>query len=141
MTGIEKIFSGYTRLLEWTKGISGGEDGYGMIKPPPQKAWIVLGGHISHVTGTISTFNVVEKYGAAGASQVRWMIKAIAAASASRNYPLFEIRTDLDVTTNSRVGDQAAAWTPYIITPDLALYFDGAATAEARVQVLEFDYK
>lgn len=136
MTGIEKIFSGYTRTLEWVTGTASDAS---LKTPPPGKAWILLGGHVSHVTGTVSTFNVVER--SPGLIVTRWYIKAIAAATASRNYPIFEIRTDLDVTTNSRVGDQAAAWTPFIISPELSLYMDGAATAGAVCQVLEFDYK
>jgi len=140
MVGIEKIFQGYTRLLEWITGVGGGA-GYGMIKPPPGKAWILLGGDIAHVTGTLSALTVVVPIGAGGAAATLWYIKSLAAATGSRIYPIFEIRTDLDTTTNSRVGDQASAWIPYIITPDLALYFEGAATAGLFCQVLEFDYK
>jgi hypothetical protein len=129
---IENLFRAYPRIIEWITGTSD----Y-MRKPEPGKAWLLLSGHVSHVTGTISYFNVVEPQGAL--TVTRCFIKSVAAATASRNYPIFEQRTDLDTATNSRVGDQQAAWCPFFIFPGQALYFDGAATAGAICTVLEFD--
>lgn len=136
MPGIDKIFQGYPRIIQWTTGTASDAS---LKSPDPGKAWILLAGHISHVTGTVSTFTVVERQGAGIVT--RWYIKAIAAATASRNYPLFELRVDLETATNSRQDDQAALYTPFFIIPGLSLYMDGAATAGAVVQVLEFDYK
>ena len=101
------------------------------IRPSSYTIWIILGGALTHITGTASTFNVHALVG--GSVKVLQSLK-VAAASASGSYNLY--------SSAANAAEDGAlsspAWTPLLLNDETQLNFDGDATAYMTLQVLEY---
>lgn len=95
--------------------------------PPPQKAWLILSGDVTHITGTITQLAILDSE----KTLILDVLLEVPAATASLLFPLFNV-----VTTGLTY---AASWRPTFVMPNEKLYLQGAATAFAFLQVLEFE--
>ena len=93
--------------------------------PDPQKNYLILGGMVSHITGTASEFYSMDKF--TNGTMMEY-IAVIPAATGSTYTPLFAAMSGL------------GAWHPIVIPAGsgISLYFTGDANAFINIIVLEW---
>lgn len=126
---IGNLWKGEPRIVE----IYSGSYPNNFVRPGPGKCWLLLGGKINHVTGTLTVVSIVD-ISEPAIAQTLWQVKSLAAADGSADYSIFE--TIMDV---ARTGDFQSQWHPFFIMPNMAIYFGGNAAANLKAEVLEFD--
>ena len=106
-------------------------------KPPTGKAWLILGGHIDHKTGTTTCLYVIGQNEAADSKNYE-KLSEISSVLPDQyvGYPCF-LDVKVVAATNYVTG-----YSPNIIALVLdseCIIFVGAATSSASVKVLQFD--
>jgi len=91
---------------------------------PAGHAWLILTGHVAHITGTNSAFYIVKK----GEAIYKFMSKFLA-ASGTGGYPLF---------STEPVEDQAQ-WQPLFVLGDLEIVFTGGTNSGITLTMLEWE--
>jgi len=103
--------------------------------PDPGSRWIVIGGLLTHVTGTATALNIAEK----GGTLNRQLIGFVDASEGNGDFPFPNRARAEDIgATNAFKGnaDSPASYVPPIVTSNEQLAVSGDTGAGAYVSVL-----
>lgn len=101
----------------------------GSAKPTNGKNWLILSGHIKHITGTASKLYVVDASGHhIYTIDDSHNVLGISSGTASGNYPLF----------NSGADVQTGQWCPIMLSDEHYLIYGSGSGGLIRLEILEW---
>lgn len=103
--------------------------------PDKGRVWLIIGGTVDHVTGTITAVDIRVKDETTGITQR--IMRALAAAE-SQSYPLFKNTCSATGVAATSLEAFSAYCLP-LVSDERKIHFEGDVAALAQIDVLEFD--
>ena len=97
--------------------------------------WLIIGGNIEHVTGTITAVDIRVNDEVTGICQ---RLARFAAACETHMFPLFKSSSSATGVAATELEEFSAYSLP-LVTDERKLHFEGDATAYCIIDLLEFD--
>lgn len=111
-------------------------DGTSQEKSPDKgKVWLIIGGTVDHVTGTITAVDIRVKDETSGIVQ---RLARLPTGAESQSYPLFKNTSSATGVVLTTLETFSQYCLPFV-SDERKIHFEGAATALAQIDVLEFD--